>query len=93
VAPWEGGIIAARKKASARADVSCAVCGKPLELWDATTALDGRTVCASGCLGGNIVACREHPAYQGDDAGLCGRCGETPDECNCHLSADFDGDL
>ncbi|HZR55214.1 MAG TPA: hypothetical protein VFB06_37720 [Streptosporangiaceae bacterium] len=44
--------MAARKRESARKDVSCALCGKALELWDATTALDGRTVCASGCMGG-----------------------------------------
>jgi hypothetical protein len=44
--------MAARKRESARRDVSCAVCGRPLDLWDATTALDGNTVCAGGdCMG------------------------------------------
>jgi hypothetical protein len=49
----------ARKRDSARKDVSCAVCGRPLELWDATTALDGRTVCASGCLGSFLAGVPE----------------------------------
>jgi hypothetical protein len=37
------------------ADTSCAVCGKPLDLWTATAALDGRTVCASGCFGAHLA--------------------------------------
>jgi hypothetical protein len=55
-------------KASAWADVSCAVCGTRLELWDATTALDGRTVCAANCLGAGIVIARAKPEYQDDEA-------------------------
>jgi hypothetical protein len=50
------------------ADTSCAACGRPLTLWDATTALDGRTVCAKNCLGAGIVRARGMPQYQGDDA-------------------------
>jgi hypothetical protein len=71
--------MSARKKASARADVSCAVCGRPLELWDATSALDGRTVCAENCLGGGVVRCREHPAFQ-DDQSPCHQNDDTAPE-------------
>jgi hypothetical protein len=71
--------MSARKKASARADVSCAVCGKPLELWDATTALDGRTVCAENCLGAGIVRARGLPEYQ-DDPPPCHQNDDTAPE-------------
>jgi hypothetical protein len=37
------------------ADTTCAVCGRPLDLWTATAALDGRTVCASGCFGAHLA--------------------------------------
>src|SRR5262245_44335719 len=47
-----------------RADVSCAVCGRPLTLWDTTAALDGHTVCASNCLGQAILRARQRPEYQ-----------------------------
>ncbi len=59
--------MAKAKKARALADVSCAVCGTRLELWDATTALDGRTVCAANCLGAGIVIARGKPEYQAED--------------------------
>jgi hypothetical protein len=47
-----------------RADTSCAVCGRPLTLWDSTTALDGSTVCAADCLGAGILLARQLPQYQ-----------------------------
>jgi hypothetical protein len=47
-----------------KADLSCAVCGKPLDLWSATTALDGSTVCAADCLGVGILRARERPEYR-----------------------------
>jgi len=47
-----------------RAETCCAVCGKPLTLWDRTTALDGATVCADNCLGVGILRARELPEYQ-----------------------------
>jgi hypothetical protein len=60
--------MAKRKSREARADVSCAVCGKPLTLWDRTTALDGSTVCAADCLGPCIVTCRTKPEFQDEEA-------------------------
>ena len=56
--------MAAQKKAAARKDVSFAVCGRPLDLRDATKALDGRTVCAADCLGAGIVIARTMPQCQ-----------------------------
>jgi hypothetical protein len=59
--------MARAKRASARADVSCAVCGRPLLLWDAVKALDGRTVCAADCLGAGILIAWTMPEYQGEE--------------------------
>jgi hypothetical protein len=44
--------------------VSCAVCGKPLDLWSAIAALDGSTVCGADCLGVGILRARQLPEYQ-----------------------------
>jgi hypothetical protein len=66
-------------KPGPRADTTCAVCGRPLDLFTATTSLDGRTVCRSGCLGGMIVQCREHPAFQ-DDQPPCHQNDDTAPE-------------
>jgi hypothetical protein len=49
------------------AETSCAACGRRLELWDATTGLDGATVCASGCLGQGILTMRQHNAEAADE--------------------------
>ena len=54
----------AKRVKQRKADVSCAVCGKPLDLLSATTGLDGATVCASNCLGAGIVLARTMPEYQ-----------------------------
>ena len=54
----------AKRKPAKRADVSCGVCGRPLSLWEATTGLDGATVCASNCLGAGIVLARTMQEYQ-----------------------------
>jgi hypothetical protein len=59
------------------ADTSCAVCGRPLTLWDATTTVDGATVCATNCLGAGIERARQLPEFQGEaptppDAEACG---------------------
>jgi hypothetical protein len=45
-----------------KADTACAVCGRPLTLFDNTTALDGRIVCAADCLGVGILRMRQHNA-------------------------------
>ena len=45
----------AKRVKQRRADVSCAVCGKPLDLLSATTGLDGLTVCAADCLGAALA--------------------------------------
>lgn len=49
----------AKRVKQRKADVSCAWCGKPLDLWTSTTSTDGLTVCASDCLGAALAAVPE----------------------------------
>jgi hypothetical protein len=70
--------MAKAKRASALKDTSCAVCGRPLELWDAVRSPDGRTVCAANCLGAGIVIARGKPEYQAEDDEQAARQADEP---------------
>jgi hypothetical protein len=55
-----------------RAAYACAVCGRPLSVWDSVLALDGSRVCAADCLGAHLATVPEsarecHPAARPDD--------------------------
>ncbi len=62
------------------ADTSCAVCGRPLTLWDDVKQVDGVTVCASGCLGDGILRMRRH---NGED--------DSEERCGSWFEEDYGG--
>jgi hypothetical protein len=74
-------------KPGPNADTSCAVCGRPLTLFDRVTALDGRTVCGEDCLGAGILRARQLPEYQDGPPAP----PEEAERCGGWCEDDYDG--